>query len=84
MFDASDKINLLTYLKNYVSLQSQMSVIDSIYNKYISSKLTVITWFNPLSANFTKSPKHTQTSRRQFPDEMFECLAILWDWRLKD
>ena len=83
MFGASDKINLLTYLKNYVSLQSQMLVIDSIYNKSISSNLTVVTWFNPLGANFTKSPKHTQTIRRQFPNELFECLVNLWDWRLK-
>ena len=26
--------------------------------------------------------KHTQTIRQQFADELFECLAILWDWRL--
>ena len=35
--------------------------------------------FRPLSANFTK----TQTIRRQFADELFECLPILWHWRLK-
>ena len=27
--------------------------------------------------------KHTQTIRQQFVDESFECLAILWNWRLK-
>ena len=31
--------------------------------------------------------KHTQTIRRQFADELFECvwvcLAVLWDLRLK-
>ena len=27
--------------------------------------------------------KHTQTIRRQIVDELFECLTILWDWRLK-
>ena len=27
--------------------------------------------------------KHTQTIRRQFADELFKCLTILWGWRLK-
>ena len=27
--------------------------------------------------------KHTQTIRRQTANELFECLAILRDWRLK-
>ena len=27
--------------------------------------------------------KHTQTIRRQFADELFEFLTILWGWRLK-
>ena len=27
--------------------------------------------------------KHTQTIRRQIADELFECLAILWNWHLK-
>ena len=26
--------------------------------------------------------KHTQTIRRQFAHELFECLAILWNLRL--
>ena len=37
---------------------------------------------NPLSTNPTKW-SNTQTMRRQFADELFECLTILWDWRLK-
>ena len=28
--------------------------------------------------------KHTQTIRRQIADELFECLATLLIWRLKD
>ena len=27
--------------------------------------------------------KHTQTIRQQIADELFECLAILRNWRLK-
>ena len=27
--------------------------------------------------------EHTQTIRRQIADVLFECLNILWDWRLK-
>ena len=27
--------------------------------------------------------KHTQTIRQQIPDELFECVTILWGWRLK-
>ena len=27
--------------------------------------------------------KHTQTIRRQTADELFECVTILWGWRLK-
>ena len=30
--------------------------------------------FNPLSANPTKMVKHTQTIRRHFADELFECV----------
>ena len=37
---------------------------------------------NPLGANPTKW-SNTQTIRRQFADELFECLTILWNWRLK-
>ena len=29
---------------------------------------------NPLSANFTKMVKHTQTVRRQIADKLFECV----------
>ena len=29
---------------------------------------------NPLSANFTKMAKQTQTIRRQFADELFQCV----------
>ena len=32
--------------------------------------------FNPLSANFTKMVKHTQTIRRQIADELFECVWL--------
>ena len=31
---------------------------------------------------FHKMVKHTQKIRRQIT-ELFECLTILWDWRLK-
>ena len=27
--------------------------------------------------------KHTQTIRQQIADKLFECLTILWNWRLK-
>ena len=27
--------------------------------------------------------KHNETIRRQIADELFECLTILWGWRLK-
>ena len=27
--------------------------------------------------------KYTQNIRRQIADELFECLTILWNWRLK-
>ena len=40
--------------------------------------------FNPLSANFTKMVKHTQTICRQFADELFACVwPFLWKWHLK-
>ena len=32
--------------------------------------------FNPLSNNFTKMVKHTQTIRRQIADELFECVWL--------
>ena len=47
--------------------------------------VTVIILFvniNPLSVNPTKW-SNTQTIRRQFTDELFECLTILWNWRLE-
>ena len=27
--------------------------------------------------------KHSQTIRRQIANKLFECLTILWDWRMK-
>ena len=35
-----------------------------------------------LSTNL-KMVKHNETIRRQIADELFECLTILWGWRLK-
>ena len=32
------------------------------------------TFINPLSANPEKMVKHTQTNRRQFADDLFECV----------
>ena len=34
---------------------------------------------NPLSANSTK----LSNTLKQFADEMFECLTILWNYRIK-
>ena len=32
---------------------------------------------------FHKVVKQTQTIRQKIADELFACLTILWDWRLK-
>ena len=37
----------------------------------------------PFKRQSHRMVKHTQTIRRQFADELFKCLTILWGWRLK-
>ena len=37
----------------------------------------------PFNRQSHKMVKHTQTIRQQFVDKLFECLNILWYWRLK-
>ena len=37
-------------------------------------------WINPLSANPEKMVKHTQTNRRQFADDLFECVWPFYEF----
>ena len=37
----------------------------------------------PFKRQSHKIVKHTQTIRQQFANELFECLTIFWNWRLK-
>ena len=45
------------------------------------------TWLSSLYNSFKRQPhrmvKHTQTIRRLTANELFKCLTILWEWRLK-
>ena len=39
--------------------------------------------FQPFKHEPRKMVEHNQTIRRQIADQLFECLTILWDWRMK-
>ena len=58
----------LTHTKNRFYHSIELFESCAILNVY---KLNLL---NPLSANPEKMVKHTQTNRRQFADDLFECV----------
>ena len=50
-----------------------LSAKQLFYVFYTDISISINVW-DPLSANFTKIVQHTQTIRRQFADELFECV----------
>ena len=76
--NTSDRLLLIFHVfKDFSDSHKNVSITWSVYLLFFEI------W--PFKHQFHKMIKHTQTIRRQnWRRIVWECLTILWDWRLKD